>query len=101
MAAPAALGVSKLFYPETERSLTTMDNIELPKVLQADSSDLLGLLWFLVVHYVPNSARVHWTLAELAGHKLGESNPGLSLSGLISVQSGAATHVWYYVRFTL
>ena len=32
MAAPAALGVSKLFYPETERSLTTMDNIELPKV---------------------------------------------------------------------
>ena len=32
MAAPAALGISKLFYPETERSLTTMDNIELPKV---------------------------------------------------------------------
>ena len=31
MAAPAALGFSKLFYPETEKSLTTLDTIELPK----------------------------------------------------------------------
>lgn len=39
MAAPAALAVSKLFYPETERSKTTVDSLQMEKGQEANILD--------------------------------------------------------------
>lgn len=39
MAAPAALAVSKLFYPETEKSKTSVDDIKLEKGPEANVLD--------------------------------------------------------------
>lgn len=39
MAAPAALAVSKLFYPETEKSKTTIDDIKIEKGTEANVLD--------------------------------------------------------------
>ena len=39
MAAPAALAMSKLFYPETEKSKTTIDSIKMEKGQEANVLD--------------------------------------------------------------
>ena len=55
MAAPCALAVSKLFYPETEESQTTIENIVVEKGDESNVLDAAAKVEHDKVHFESNS----------------------------------------------